>query len=176
MFAKSKVVFPIFSVFLGSCARTPPPADPTVEAQASAPEPTPRTARAVEDRGTIQVSRTIQEACGLSDSEAYFEYDSAALLSSDSRLLDRLATCFISGPLAGEHMSLVGRADPRGDEEYNFALGGRRSNSVKDHLVRQGVNSDNIGATSRGELDAIGNNEAEWQQDRRVDVKLASEL
>ncbi len=176
MFAKSSVALFVLSVSLGSCAQTQSPAGPTVKAQASAAEPAPPKVRSVENQGTIKVSRTIQEACGLSESEAYFEYDSAVVLTSDSSLLDQLATCFITGPLAGESMSLVGRADPRGDEEYNFALGGRRSDSVKTHLVSQGMNPDNIGATSRGELDANGNSEAEWQQDRRVDVKLVSEL
>jgi len=35
-------------------------------------------------------------------------------------------------------MRLVGHADPRGDEEYNLALGERRANAAKDFLVEKG--------------------------------------
>jgi peptidoglycan-associated lipoprotein len=72
-------------------------------------------------------------------------------------------------------MNLVGRADPRGGDEYNLVLGGSRGDNVKSHLVDQGMDPDHISSASRGEMDATGTNEAGWVQDRRVDVKLASE-
>jgi peptidoglycan-associated lipoprotein len=174
MFLRSSVALTFLSFSLFSCAKEKPPESP----QASEPTASdaPLADQANENEGTIKISKTIQQACGLSDSEAHFKYDSAALQSSESSLLDKVATCFITGPLAGERMNLVGRADPRGDEEYNIVLGGHRSDSVKVHLVGQGMNADYIAATSRGELDATGDAEAGWRQDRRVDVMLPSEL
>lgn len=130
----------------------------------------------VESEGTIQISKTIKDACGLSDSEAHFKYDSSVVQDSDSSTLNKVALCFVTGPLSGERMNLVGRADPRGGQEYNIMLGGSRSESVKSHLVAQGMTADSILATSRGALDATGNDEAGWREDRRVDVRLASEL
>lgn len=173
MYSRLKVAVPLLSAILSSCAKQEPPVSPTTDEA----EPTASSlAPAAESEGTIKISRTIQQACGLSDSEAHFKFDSAVLRAADSDSLGKIATCFIDGPLAGEQMSLVGRADPRGDEEYNVVLGGSRGDNVKIYLVSQGMNSSNIVATSRGEMDATGNDEAGWQQDRRVDVKLASEL
>lgn len=63
---------------------------------------------------------------------------------------------------------------PRGEEDYNLALGGRRANSVRDAMRELGVASGRFQLTSRGDLDAKGTDEATWAEDRRVDVKLAS--
>lgn len=174
MFSKSSLSLVLISASFYSCATSKPPE--TESPQAEPPEATAASpVKADESQGTIRFSKTIQQACGLSDSEAHFKYDSAVLQTSDSETLDKVAICFISGPLAGEQMNLTGHADPRGDEEYNEALGGNRSENVKSHLVTQGMKDENISATSRGELDATGNDEAGWREDRRVDVKLASE-
>jgi peptidoglycan-associated lipoprotein len=67
----------------------------------------------------------------------------------------------------------VGHADPRGDEEYNVALGGRRSDAVANELIARNLRRNQVSTTSRGEMDATGTNEAGWAQDRRVDVQLA---
>ena len=71
-------------------------------------------------------------------------------------------------------MRLVGHADPRGDEEYNMVLGGRRADNVKSAIVQAGLHSSKIATTSRGEMDATGTDEAGWEKDRRVDVMLGS--
>lgn len=175
-FSKSGIALSLLSALLCSCAKPKDAASPpnqeaeTVLQTAEKPVPPP------DAEGTIQISRTIKKACGLSDSEAHFSYDSSTVRDSDSSILNKVAVCFVTGPLSGEKMNLVGRADPRGEPEYNVVLGGSRSENVKLHLVSQGMNADSILATSRGELDATGDDEAGWREDRRVDVRLASEL
>ena len=74
----------------------------------------------------------------------------------------------------GRTMTLVGRADPRGESEYNLALGGHRANSVKSAPISAQLDEKWITTTSRGELDARGTDEASWQHDRRVDVLLVN--
>ena len=37
-----------------------------------------------------------------------------------SSVLDQLATCMMTGALKGKQVSLIGRADPRGTEEYSL--------------------------------------------------------
>jgi peptidoglycan-associated lipoprotein len=69
-------------------------------------------------------------------------------------------------------VKLVGRADPRGTQEYNMALGARRSSSVMSYLTALGVPSTQMRETSRGALDATGSDQAAWQADRRVDVDI----
>ena len=87
-------------------------------------------------------------------------------------MLDQLATCLTSGPLKGKPVSLIGRADPRGTEEYNLGLSSRRAHSVGEYLGRLGVGEHQLAELPRGALDATGTDEAGWAQDRRVDVQL----
>lgn len=87
-------------------------------------------------------------------------------------VLAQLAKCFVSGPLAGREMRLVGHADPRGASDYNMVLGGSRADTVKSFLTMKGMVADHIATTSRGELEATGADEASWAEDRRVDVLL----
>lgn len=120
----------------------------------------------------INISDEIKKACGITDSDAHFAFDSANVRDQDHKVLGQLATCFSSGPLAGREMRLVGHADPRGEPEYNMVLGGRRADNVKSFIVKKGLSEAKVATTSRGEMDATGTEEATWQKDRRVDVML----
>jgi len=71
-------------------------------------------------------------------------------------------------------MSLVGHADPRGSEDYNLALGGRRADNAKLIIVAESMNASSISTTSRGKMDATGTDEAGWARDRSVDVALVN--
>jgi peptidoglycan-associated lipoprotein len=120
----------------------------------------------------VAISQEIRTACGISDSEAFFAYDSATVRVQDRTTLKKLADCFSKGPLRSQEMRLVGRADPRGDEEYNYLLGQRRADNVKSGIAASGLAESRVATTSRGEEDAHGGNEAGWAKDRRVDVML----
>jgi peptidoglycan-associated lipoprotein len=130
-----------------------------------------------DDKGTsgmVSISDDVKAACGISDDEAYFAFNSANVRSKDIKVLDKLRTCFTTGKLKGHSMQLVGHADPRGDDSYNLALGGRRADSVKDIIVSHGMPSTKVVTSSRGEMDATGNDESTWAKDRRVDVRSGS--
>jgi peptidoglycan-associated lipoprotein len=103
-----------------------------------------------------------------------FDYNSAALAAEDRVILAKVAKCFSEGPLRGQGVALTGRADPRGEEEYNMALGESRADSVRRYLDDMGVAPQHVDATSRGKLDASGKDEEGWAKDRRVDIELAS--
>ena len=105
---------------------------------------------------------------------ASFDYDKDELAPEDRAVLDQLAQCLMTGALKGKAVALVGRADPRGTEEYNMGLGSRRSGTVSQYLARLGVGEPQLQATTRGALDATGVDEASWQKDRRVDISLAN--
>jgi peptidoglycan-associated lipoprotein len=122
--------------------------------------------------GYIAVALEIRKACGLADDEAHFAYDSARVVVKDRNMLHALADCFVSGPLKGRQMSLVGHADSRGDGDYNLALGGRRADNVKEIIVAESMIDSRVSTTSRGEMDAMGTDEASWARDRYVDVEL----
>jgi peptidoglycan-associated lipoprotein len=123
----------------------------------------------------IALSGDIAELCGIkpaANASTNFDYDKDELTSDDRNILQQLATCMTSGKLKGKAVSLIGRADPRGTEEYNLGLGSRRASSVSGFLTRLGVQQSQLGVTTRGALDATGTDEAGYRADRRVDVQL----
>ncbi len=128
------------------------------------------------DTNGLHVSDGIARACRLpkQDARASFDFDSTAIGEDDKTVLAYVAKCLTEGALQGRSVSLVGRADPRGEDEYNMSLGGSRAESVRRYLYDLGVHSERLGATSRGEIDASGTNEDGWARDRRVDIELAN--
>jgi peptidoglycan-associated lipoprotein len=171
------IVFLSIGVATG-CGSDPPPAPKApvasvaTAATAAAPPPAPEKAGDVPTQSNINISDEIRRACGISDAEAFFAYDSANVRPQDKAVLRKLADCFMTGPLKGRELRLVGHADPRGEEEYNMVLGGRRADNVKAAIVAESMTAEKIATTSRGKLDAIGTDEASWAKDRRVDVVL----
>ncbi len=163
---------------VGACGGSTPPATaPSAGAPNVQPPPT-RTAietpQQAATSGSIQVSDEIRKACGIDDHDAYFAFDSHALRTQDLPILNKVAQCFSSGPLVGRTMTLVGRADPRGQTEYNITLGQARADSVGQYVERRGLDKTHVESTSRGAMDATGTDEAGWQRDRRVDIVLGS--
>lgn len=165
---------------LVACGSDPPPPAASPTAPAPQPQPVamdttpPEKAGDVPSRSNINISEDIRKACGISDAEAFFAYDSANVRPQDKAVLQKLANCFSTGPLKGRQMRLVGHADPRGDEEYNMTLGNRRADNVKSAIVEAGLAAAQIATSSRGEMDATGTDEASWEKDRRVDVMLGT--
>ena len=121
---------------------------------------------------SVHVADEIVRACGISDPDSYFAFDSARLNTEDTRVLHQIAKCFASGPLQGRKMKLVGRADPRGSEEYNITLGQHRADSVMKYLETQSLAKRMMESSSRGAMDAVGTDEPSWAHDRRVDILL----
>jgi peptidoglycan-associated lipoprotein len=124
----------------------------------------------VATQAQISISDEIKKACGISDPDAYFAFDSAKLTGQEDRVLGQLADCFTKGPMKGKTMRLVGHADPRGDDEYNMVLGQHRADNVRQFLTTKGLAADRAQTSSRGKMDATGHDEATWAKDRRVDV------
>jgi peptidoglycan-associated lipoprotein len=120
----------------------------------------------------VHISDEIVRACGISAPNAYFAFDSDHVRADDGAVLQQVATCFTTGPLKGRTMKLVGHADPRGASEYNDALGQKRADSVKDYIVKQGMDKAKAESSTRGAMDATGTDDPSWARDRRVDVML----
>jgi peptidoglycan-associated lipoprotein len=161
----------------GSDPKKPPtaPSGETDTSTAKATPAPPSSGEKVDDnpsRSQINISDEIRKACGISDADAYFEFDSANIRDTDHRVLGQLADCFTKGPLKGREMRLVGHADPRGEPEYNMVLGGRRADNVKGFIIQKGMLGSKVATSSRGEMDATGTDDASWARDRRVDVLL----
>jgi peptidoglycan-associated lipoprotein len=145
---------------------------------ATAPEPAPPTPPPVAVSPNLSVAGDLARQCALrfnsTPQAPKFDFDRFELLPEDRDVLGQVANCLTSGPLRGRTVQLVGRADPRGTEEYNLGLGTRRAESVLEYLQHLGVSPGQLSQTTRGALDATGTNETGWHEDRRVDLRMAS--
>lgn len=120
----------------------------------------------------ISIDPAIAAKCDLP--AAHFAFDSADIRMGEAPALDALAQCFISGPMKNEDLMLVGHADPRGEVNYNYALGQARAGSVATYLGLHGLPSERVITSSLGELEAVGTSPDSWARDRRVEVLLAN--
>ncbi len=100
-----------------------------------------------------------------------YSFESAALVDEAQKTLQRLAKC-MQGPLKGRKVLLTGHCDARGEYEFNMGLGAERAEGVKTALSALGVGADSMATTSRGKLDATGQDEAGYANDRRVDIEI----
>jgi peptidoglycan-associated lipoprotein len=163
------------SALLVGCADKPaarPPESPVVQTTTAARAPVDKSYKG----GGVSVSGEILAKCNVTfsnvDRAPKFDFDQTSLLPQDRDVLSQIATCMTTGPLKGKSVTLVGRADPRGEAEYNMALGEHRAGSVEGYLEQLGIAKARMVETSRGKLDATGGDEAGWQRDRRVDLVL----
>jgi peptidoglycan-associated lipoprotein len=158
---------------VGCSPSQPPPPRTAVNVVTTTSAPPVVAARAKSDQ-QINLSDDIRKQCDIDDADRApkFDFDSSQLAGNDRDVLVQVARCFTTGPLKGRSMSLTGRADSRGEAEYNMNLGESRATSVRSYLANLGVNAGHMTETSRGALDATGHDEPTWRRDRRVDVTL----
>jgi peptidoglycan-associated lipoprotein len=161
------------ALFIAGCAHDNPP--PKTEPPSVVTQSAPPQARNNKSDQVINLSADIRKACDIDDSDRApkFDFDSTNLSSNDRDVLQKVSTCLTTGPLKGRAIRLTGRADPRGEPEYNMNLGESRASAVKRYMHGLGVSDAKMGDTSRGALDATGHDEETWRRDRRVDVTLA---
>ena len=137
-----------------------------------APAPTAKATPAQPVSTNLAAGDDLVQKCALQvdQNKPQFDYNKFELTAQDRAVLQQVATCLTSGPLKGKQLELVGRADPRGTEEYNMGLGDRRAETVGQYLQKLGVS--HVDAKTRGALDANGTDEASWAHDRRVDMSV----
>jgi len=156
-----------------SSENKPPPraaVDPVVNQSPQSPPAVSSPPR--HDTTALKVSQDIRSACALPEPQTYFAYNSSRVRHQDSTFLEKLTQCLTTGPLAKRQIRLVGHADPRGSDEYNYALAHSRAKSVKLAMVGLGFPSQQVQTESRGKREALGSNEAGWAKDRKVEVSL----
>jgi peptidoglycan-associated lipoprotein len=173
--ARSAPIALIALPFVWACSHKPPP-PPVAAVPPPAPAAEPKPAEPTPVSPNLAVAEDLGKQCSLHFRDAMqapkFDYDQFQLLPEDRDVLEQVATCITSGPLRGRKVALVGRADPRGTDEYNLALGDKRARTVVDYLHHLGVANTQIAVSTRGALDARGTDDSSWRIDRRVDLEL----
>ena len=105
----------------------------------------------------------------------HFEYDKSAVADADLPAIAAHSDYLNRNP--ARRVILEGHADERGSNEYNLALGQRRADAVRDLMLANGVGAGQIETLSFGEESpvAFGQNEADWAQNRRVQIRYYNE-
>ena len=79
----------------------------------------------------------------------YFEYDHANVRASEAGKVEKVATQFNSKGPAFD-LLIEGHCDESGTEEYNRALGERRALSIRELLIKSGVDGTRVFTRSYG--------------------------
>jgi peptidoglycan-associated lipoprotein len=106
----------------------------------------------------------------LSKRTVYFMLDSTEIMPDFIPVITAHAQYLVANP--GQRITLEGNADERGSREYNIALGEQRAKSVANMMKLKGVSESQLVIVSYGEEKpvAFGNDEAAWEQNRRVEL------
>ena len=99
-----------------------------------------------------------------------FDFNMADLRPDSRDVLDNFAKCM--GKNTEWKLTIEGHCDERGTTDYNLALGERRAGSVKEYLVKLGVDKARIKTISYGKEKPIdpGSSEAAWAKNRRGEL------
>jgi peptidoglycan-associated lipoprotein len=147
---------------LAACASKPKPLPP---APPEAPRPPPEAPRRPEaprppppqqaplPPPASALPGSVQDFVISAGDRIYFDYDSFTVRGDAKPVLDAQASWL--SRYGQVKVRIEGNADERGTVDYNFALGARRANSVKDYLVSKGVAASRIDTVSYGKSKPI---------------------
>ncbi|MCS6812336.1 MAG: OmpA family protein, partial [Cyanobacteria bacterium] len=136
-----------------SCTTPPPPLSPSPPALSPSPSaPPPPSLR-------LQVPRRV-----------HFALDRSDISPASAALLDQVITVLRQHPMIV--IDLEGHTDPRASDAYNQALGLRRAQSVRNYLLRRGIDPARLTIRSLGESRrrSQGNTRLDYARDRRVEI------
>jgi len=107
----------------------------------------------------------------LSKRTIYFMLDSSQVQQDFVPVIAAHSQYLLANP--SQHVILEGHTDERGSREYNIALGEQRAKSVANMMKIQGVSDSQLEIVSYGEEKpaAFGNDDASWEQNRRVVIE-----
>jgi peptidoglycan-associated lipoprotein len=99
--------------------------------------------------------------------DVFFDYDRYDIRADAASQIAANARFLAQHP--NMRFLVEGHCDERGSTEYNLGLGDNRASSVKDALMKAGVNADRIKTISYGKEKPFctESNEQCWQQNRR---------
>lgn len=102
----------------------------------------------------------------------HFEFDKYVLTPLGKEVLDSAAGTLKKYP--NVKVVLEGHTCSCGTERYNYALGMRRAQAVKDHIVQKGISPSRLSTVSYGELRpaVVERTKADHARNRRVEFNV----
>ncbi len=156
---------------VAACASRPKPMGPVAPSGPPPPQ-SPATAgnMGVPPPGRVEESETsgapakgsVRDFVINAGDRIYFDFDSYSVRDEARPVLDAQSAWLVRYPAV--RVRIEGNCDELGTREYNFALGARRANSVKEYLVARGVAPSRIDTVSYGKehpIDTSGGEEAQ---------------
>jgi peptidoglycan-associated lipoprotein len=128
--------------------------------------------RADRERLEREKAASQEKKAAIPVSDIYFEYDSYSVQPEDMAKIKEMSEWLkLSGTV---RIVVEGHCDERGTVEYNLALGQKRAEVVKNHLIKLGIDEKRLRAISFGkEVPADpGHTEDAWAKNRRVHFAL----
>lgn len=124
----------------------------------------------LDDSGAVILDPLDDPASELFVRTIYFEYDSADLTEDSMSTVREHGRYLSSNP--GRLVRLEGHADERGTREYNLALGELRAETVREILILEGAQLEQVEIVSFGEERpaVAGVDESALQLNRRVEI------
>ncbi|MFT7859312.1 MAG: OmpA family protein [Sulfurimonas sp.] len=103
----------------------------------------------------------------------YFDFDKFNIKSAEQTKIVSAAELGKTGA-KDYSVKLEGNCDEWGSDEYNFALGLKRTDSVKKALVAEGIDPSRVSMVSYGESNPVCTDKTRecWAKNRRVNFKL----
>lgn len=164
---------------LAACASHPKPAGPVAmqtPPPQSQPQPTPYVppSAPVREAPTGPVPGSMQDFVIHAGERVYFDLNEYTLKADAKPELDAQANWLQR--YSGVRVRIEGNCDDRGTEEYNFALGSRRAQTVKDYLVEHGVAAARIDTVSYGKEHpiAFGNTDDAYAKNRNAHTDITA--
>jgi peptidoglycan-associated lipoprotein len=101
-----------------------------------------------------------------------FDFDKADVRADAQPILAGQAEWLRRYP--GVRVRIEGNCDERGTREYNFALGAKRADSVRDFLVGHGIAAGRIATISYGKEQPVdpGHDEDAWAKNRNAHTAI----
>jgi len=161
------------AVTLAACAShpPPPPSAPIGPPQASEAPP-PERGEAPPPTAAGPIPGSTQDFVVNVGDRVYFDFDKADIRADAQPVLASQAAWLAR--YSSVRVRIEGNCDERGTREYNFALGARRADAVKDFLVGHGVAAGRISTISYGKEQPIdpGHDEDAWSKDRNAHTAI----
>ena len=104
--------------------------------------------------------------------DVLFDFDKSTVKPEAAAILDRLVAFMNENK--DKRVSLSGHTDSVGTDAYNQALSERRVGSVRDYVVKKGVDGERVSGQGFGESKPIADNKTREgrAKNRRVEIKV----